>query len=115
MEVIDQTSRYIWAMVLMGAKETANWKLHDVESNNNGLSFRVQGSKYVGRIYILGDPNSRRIGFDIKFVSDNNPNESVLLTTLTKSDLLYPKEKKGTSSIPHEAIEHFKKEYGFSE
>jgi len=107
--MIDQLTNDIWALLLSGTGEPQTWKISDVELNN-GWSFHVKGCKYVGRIKIT--VKSVRDDIHVTFVSDDNPTERISLACVTTNDMLRAQKEKG-ASIPREALERFKNEYGF--
>lgn len=108
----EKVTRDIWAMILSATGECSKWKV--LSDFNNGLCFYVSGSKYVGTIKFTSEieKGTNLIIFHVKFIENDNPSKEVILADVTGRDMTRVMQDKG-ASVPREAIERFKKEFGF--
>ena len=102
----------IWAMILNADKRVREWKIG--VSLDNGWCFHACGSKYVGTVKIKSEieKGTNLIIFHINFIEDANPCKELLLADVTVRDMSRVAQDNG-SSIPDDAIERFKYEFGF--
>lgn len=64
--------------------------------------------KFTGEI----EKGTNLIIFHVKFIENDNPSKEVILADVTSHDMTRVMQDKG-ASVPREAIERFKKEFGF--
>lgn len=102
----------IWLMILSGQPRivSTSFGLDNIENIKNGISFRVNGSKYTGTISIVADDTSNT--FNINYASDSNPDVSETLESISIADLVAYNTNPLTS-LNSDCLESIQKEYGF--
>lgn len=113
-----EIDKEIWALVLSGSRRTSDWPIRKVENpKDKGVCFRVNGSRYKGRIFLTAsgfdERSSSAMSVNVMFVSDDNTTGPVELAQVSMKDMINAQKRNGASILEVD-IERFKEEYGFA-